>query len=177
MESDEKLIQQINDGDLDAFETLYIRYRDWVYRLAYRFTRDEELAQDTVQETFIYLLKKFPGFELTARMTTFLYPVVRFTAIGMLRQRQRHAGIGQPPEEIAIPAPENTDTSRRDLAAAMAVLPDPQRETVLMRFVDGFSIDEIAAALRIPAGTVKSRLHKALQTLRKNEKTRRYFLE
>ncbi|MEN8128283.1 MAG: sigma-70 family RNA polymerase sigma factor [Planctomycetota bacterium] len=177
VESDEKLIERINRGEVDAFETLYVRYRDWVHRLAYRFTRDEELAQDVVQETFTYLLKKFPGFQLTARMTTFLYPTVKFTALGMLRQRQRHAGVDSSPEEIAVPAPEQTDASRSELAAAIAVLSDAHRETMLMRFVDGFSIDQIAAVLDIPAGTVKSRLHKALQKLRENESTRRYFLD
>jgi len=177
VQPDEKLIERINRGDLDAFEALYRRYRDWVHALAYRFTRSDDLAQDTVQEVFVYLLKKFPGFELTARMTTFLYPTVKFTAMGMLRQRQRHAGADCDMEEIAVPAAEPTGDSHSDLAAAMAVLPDSQRETVLMRFVDGFTVEEIATALNIPAGTVKSRLHKALKALRENESTRRYFLE
>lgn len=177
MESDDKLIQQINRGRLEAFESLYARYKDWVHRLAYRFTRDDEMAQDVVQEVFIYLLKKFPGFELTARMTTFLYPTVKFTAIGMLRQRQRHAGVDQSPEEISVPAPERTDASRSDLAVAIGVLPDSQREAVLMRYVDGFSIAEMAEALDVPVGTVKSRIHKALGKLRENENTRQYFLE
>ena len=175
MESDEKLIKRINRGELEAFETLYHRYRDWVYALAYRFTRNHDLAQDVVQETFTHLLKKFPGFRLTARMTTFLYPTVKFTALGMLRQRQRHAGADCDPDEIPVPAPQTTDGSRSDLAAAMAVLPDAHRETVLMRFVDGFTLDEIAAALNIPAGTVKSRLNKALKTLRENPKIKQYF--
>ena len=177
MESDEKLIRQINRGELEAFESLYTRHRDWVHRLAYRFTRDDELAQDVVQETFIYLLKKFPGFQLTARMTTFLYPMVKFTALGMLRQRQRNAGVDTQPEDISIPTPDETGDLRSDLAAAMAVLSDAQRETVLMRFVDGFSIDEIAEALDIPAGTVKSRIHKALGILRSNPKTKQYFFD
>lgn len=176
MESDEKLIKRINRGDLDAFETLYHRHRDWVYRLAYRFTRDHELAQDVVQETFTYLLKKFPGFELTAHITTFLYPTVKFTSLNMLRQRQRNDGVDIEPETIPVPAPENTDAARSDLAAALSVLPNAQREVVLMRFVDGLTADEIAAALDIPAGTVKSRLHKALQTLRENPKTKSYFI-
>lgn len=177
MDSDKKLIERVNRGDLDAFEALYRRYRDWVHTLAYRFTRSDDLSQDTVQEVFIYLLKKFPGFELTARMTTFLYPVVKFTALGMLRQRQRHAGTDCDPDQITVPASETADASHSDLAAAMAVLSDAHRETVLMRFVDGFTVDEIAEALNIPAGTVKSRLHKALQSLRENEATRRYFLD
>jgi RNA polymerase sigma-70 factor (ECF subfamily) len=177
VQSDEQLIDLINKGDLDAFERLYHRYRDWVHRLAYRFTRDEELAQDVVQETFTYLLKKFPGFDLTAHITTFLYPTVKFTSLNMVKQRQRNAGVDIKPEDVPIPPAREAGASRSDLATAMAILSDAQREVVLMRFVDGFTIDEIADALDIPAGTVKSRLHKALQTLRENENTRRYFLE
>ncbi|HER34748.1 MAG TPA: RNA polymerase subunit sigma-24, partial [Halothiobacillaceae bacterium] len=77
MERDEELIERANRGDAEVFEELYRRYRDWVYRLAWRFTASEQDAQDVVQETFIYLLKKLPGFRLTASMTTFLYPAVK----------------------------------------------------------------------------------------------------
>src|SRR5437773_11456375 len=71
--SDQQLIAAINDGDADAFEVLYRRYRDWVANLAYRFTGDRELALDVLQETFLYFLRKFPGFILTAQLKTFLY--------------------------------------------------------------------------------------------------------
>lgn len=176
MESDAKLIEKINKGDLNAFETLYHRYRDWTFRLAYRFTRDHELAEDVLQETFIYLLKKFPGFELTARITTFLYPVVKFTSIQMLKISRRNMPLDESPELIAIPTQETSDL-KSDLAKVLAILPGAQREVILMRFLDGFSIEEIAEVLKIPDGTVKSRIHKALQKLRENENTRRYFLE
>ena len=61
MESDEYLIKLINRGDSDAFETLYYRYRDWVYNLAWRFTGNGADSLDVLQETFTYLLEKFPG--------------------------------------------------------------------------------------------------------------------
>jgi RNA polymerase sigma-70 factor (ECF subfamily) len=62
-----------------------------------------------------------------------------------------------------------------ELAGVLSVLPAPQREVLLMRFVDDMELSEIAAALSIPHGTVKSRLHHALRTLRADERTRRYF--
>ena len=62
-----------------------------------------------------------------------------------------------------------------ELAAVLAALPPGQREALLMRFVDGMTLTEIAAALRIPCGTVKSRMHNALQTLRQDDRARRYF--
>ena len=78
--SDQDLVEAVNAGDDAAFETLYYRYRDWVYRLAHRFTGDEHAALDVLQDTFTYLVRKFPGFRLTAQMTTLLFRVVRSAA-------------------------------------------------------------------------------------------------
>jgi len=63
------------------------------------------------------------------------------------------------------------------LAAVLRILPDQQREILLMRFVDDMSLQEIAAALNIPVGTVKTRLYRALRELRDDRRTRDYFLE
>ncbi len=221
-ESDEELIESANrqargrsparagvpserEGSLtpeQAFEALYLRYRDWVYRLAWRFTGNREDALDVLQETFAYLLGKFPGpadrqarFKLTAAMTTFLYPVVKHLAVATRRergpgcsglrsqasraQRGTQPGGASPtlPDELAAPESRAPGGSRADLAAVLAALPEDQREVVLMRFVDSMSLQEIAGALDIPLGTVKSRLHNALNTLRTDRRTRDYFLE
>lgn len=89
MESDEELIECASKGDTDAFETLYRRYRDWVYRLAWRYTGDRDLALDVIQETFTYLLKKLPELKLTVRITTLLYPVVKHISLTALRKTRR----------------------------------------------------------------------------------------
>ncbi len=171
---DEELLQRANRGDPDAFETLYRRYRDWVHRLAWRCTGNEQDALDVLQETFIYLLKKLPGLQLTASMTTFLYPVVKHLSLNLRRRRRPEAD-----EEtlLAIPAPAEPSAPRAELAAALAALSGDQREVVLMRFLDDMSLDEIAAALDVPTGTIKSRLHRALEILRDDPRTRDYFLE
>ncbi len=67
------------------------------------------------------------------------------------------------------------ESPRTELASALRLLPTEQRETLLMRFVDDMTLQEIADALSIPLGTVKSPLHHALKTLRENKHTRRYF--
>jgi RNA polymerase sigma-70 factor (ECF subfamily) len=177
MESDQELIELANRGDPDAFEALYHRYRDWVHRLAWRFTANRDDALDVLQETFTYLLGKFPGFELTASMTTFLYPAVRHLSLAVRRKNRRFASDDEVLSELAAPASEETERPRSKLAAVLTVLPDKQREVLLMRFVDDMSLQEIAAALEIPSGTVKSRLHNALRTLRQDRRTRDYFLE
>jgi RNA polymerase sigma-70 factor (ECF subfamily) len=177
MDSDQELIELVNEGEADAFETLYRRYRDWVYNLAWRFTGSPQDALDVLQETFTYLLGKFPGFSLTASMTTFLYPVVRHISLTVRSKNRRFASDEERLSEITAPASKETNSSRSELAAILAVLPDEQREVMLMRFVDDMSLQEIATALNIPLGTVKSRLHHALQKLRDDRRTKDYFLE
>jgi RNA polymerase sigma-70 factor (ECF subfamily) len=171
---DEELLQRANGGDPDAFEALYRRYGDWVHRLAWRFTGNQQDALDVLQETFIYLLKKLPGLRLTATMTTFLYPVVKHLSLNL---RRRRCPDTDAETLLAIPDPAVQPTPRAELAAALAALSDQQREVVLMRFIDDMTLDEIAEALNVPTGTIKSRLHRALETLRHDPRTRVYFLE
>ena len=177
MESDSELIELINKGDSDAFERLYYRYRDWVYRLAWRFTHNRADALDVLQETFTYLLGKFPGFELTSSMTTFLYPAVRHISITISSKKNGIKSDENVLDEAAEDASQDIELSRSELATVLAVLPNQQREVLLMRFVDDMSLQEIAAALDIPIGTVKSRLHNSLNTLRSDRRTKDYFLE
>src|SRR3954466_15492925 len=87
--SDQSLVDAINGGDTRASDALYFRYRDWVLRLATRFTGHADDALDVLQETFAYVFRKFPGFRLTASMTTFLYPVVKNLSIASKRKRTR----------------------------------------------------------------------------------------
>ncbi len=177
MDSDQELIELVNQGDADAFEALYQRYRDWVYHLAWRFTGNQQDALDVLQETFTYLLGKFPDFSLTASMTTFLYPVVRHISLTIRSKSRRFTSDEEILGEIAAPALKDTQSSRSELAVVLTLLPDEQREVLLMRFVDDMTLQEIAITLNIPLGTVKSRLHHALKTLRHDHRTQDYFLE
>ena len=174
--SDHDLIAAINGGDAAAFEILYFRYRDWVAALAFRFTGDNDAALDVLQETFLYVLRKFRGFRLTANFKTFLYPAVRNLSIAARRKAERYQASEEELKQIEnTPGPIGTGPAPGDLDIILAELPDEQREVILLRFVDGFSLGEIAEAMHLPLGTVKSRLHNALQTLRSDERTRNYF--
>ena len=166
-----------NAGDAQAFETLYERHKDWALALALRFSGDSSDAADAVQETFLHLLGRFPGFELRARMTTFLYPIVRHAALAARRRRGRFATD----ESALSAAPASADDGgvegREELLAALAGLPEPQREVLLLRYAHGLDEAEIAELLDIPAGTVKSRAHHALRTLRADPRMRGRFPE
>ncbi len=172
--SDPELIAAANRGEVEALEVLYRRYRDWVVSLAYRFTRDRELALDVLQETFLYVLGKFPGFELRSKMKTFLYPTVRHLSVALQSKATRRP---PPHGELLFDPPSDPCAGERirGLAELMEVLPVGQREVLILRFADGLSLAEIAKALQIPLGTVKSRLHGAIEALRGNERSKKYF--
>jgi RNA polymerase sigma-70 factor (ECF subfamily) len=177
--SDIELVAVCNTGGpkdaAAAFETLYRRHRDYVLRVARRFARDRELALDALQETFTYLLKKFPpagpGLVLTARMQTLLYPVAKHCAISALRRADCRGNDDVLPDELpAEPAAEHVP-----LDAALANLSPERREVVTLRFVDDLSLEDIAIALEIPLGTVKSRLHLAIKQLREDPRIKDLF--
>ena len=173
---DQTLIARCNQGDAGAFEQLYYQYRDWVYRLALRFTCDPQDALDVLQETFSYLLRKFPGFVLTANLTTFLYPVVKNTSIRIREKRRRVRLDEDVLENVPAGSHQHSDFNA-DLHSILAGLPDAHREVVLMRFVDDMALDEIATALCVPLGTVKSRLHHAINNIRNDPRAAGYFRE
>jgi RNA polymerase sigma-70 factor (ECF subfamily) len=178
--SDEDLVAICNSGEAHdaarAFEVLYRRHRDFVLRVARRFTRDRDLALDALQETFAYLLGKFPpsgdGLVLTARLQTLLYPAAKNAAITAVRKARRYAGAGDA-ELDELPA--EPTAAAEPIDAALVALSPEKREVLTLRFVDDLSLAEIAAVLDVPLGTVKSRLHLALKELREDMRIKDLF--
>ncbi len=174
--TDQQLVAALNAGDATAFDGLYYRYRDWVVRLAWRFAGDADDALDVLQETFAYVMGKFPGFELTASFTTFLYPVVKNTALAVRRKRRRMLPGDAEMDTLAAGASIDP-LAADDLKTALDSLPETHREVLLMRYVDDLSLEEISRALEVPLGTVKSRIHNALKQLREDPRAVAYFSE
>jgi RNA polymerase sigma-70 factor (ECF subfamily) len=175
MKSDQELIDAINKGSQDAFEVLYYRYRDWIFNLAWRFTGNQHDALDVLQEAFSYFLGKFPGFKLTCSMTTFFYPTVKHISLNIRAKNKRFSSEKEVPAEIIDT--KKAESGSSELAAVLEILPEELREVLLMKYFDSMSHEEISEALNTPLGTVKSRLHRALRTLRQDKRTRSYFLE
>lgn len=174
--SDVELVRAAQRGDPRAFEALYRRHRDWAARVALRFAGERHLALDAMQEAFLYLLRKLgdPSFTLTARFTTFLYPAVKHAAQAARRKAKRSAGGEEAlPLLPAAPAAEADDA----VAATLASLPEEHREVLTLRYVDDLSLAEIAEAMGVPLGTVKSRLHHGLKKLREDPRTKSFFGE
>lgn len=158
-----------DDRDLVArrdFEALYDRHHEWVASLAFRLTGDRDAALDVVQETFVYLHRKIPALELRCSLKTLLYPVVKHLSLS--RRRQSRRTVALEPDAFAAPP----DPATQDLVSLLGDLPETHQEVVRLRFVDGLDLAGIAAALGIPVGTVKSRLHTALEHLRRRAPNR-----
>ncbi len=164
------LVAAANAGDSSAFEGLYLRYRDWVVNLACRIVGDRDMALDILQETFIYFARKFPGFTLTCQVKSFLYPVVKHLALNA-RQKSLRYESGEDLFEF-LEADPVEPAEEAGLQTVLASLPTGQREVLVLRFIEDMTLAEIAEVLEVPIGTVKSRLHNALDTLRGHPKTR-----
>ena len=178
--SDQELVAAVQGGDETAFAALYHRHRDFALRIGWRYSLNDADALDAVQSAFVYLAGRLapgvsPPFVLTAKLSTFLFPVVKHEALALRRKAVRmKLGANITSEAAAtaifeeIPAryaPPDADRSARRVASAIKSLPPAQREVILLRFIDNLSMEEISAVLAIPAGTVKSRLHNAIKAL------------
>ena len=171
-ERDRRLWRAAQSGDRRAFDELYLANKDKLLAIALRFTSDRDDAEDAVAEAFEYLLRRLSDLTLTARLTSLLYPVVKHAIATKARKSSRNLGEEELPD---LATPDSVASSPGELAEALSTLPPAQREVVLLRIADELSVDEVAERLGIPPGTVKSRLHHALDTLRNDPRTRSYF--
>ena len=177
--SDADAVARARNGDHDAFRTLVERYQGRAYRLAARVLRDPELARDAVQEGFLKAYGSLDRFEGRSGFYTWLYRLVFNLCIDMKRRDRSHrhvewddevakeAAFGSADPGMPEPGADLSRSELRDaLGQAIQQLPEDARRTLLLREVDGLSYAEIAQALRIPKGTVMSRLHHARRRVR-----------
>jgi RNA polymerase sigma-70 factor (ECF subfamily) len=181
---DEELFRRFQSTrDQAAFETLVHRYERELYGYLRRFLHDAQLAEDVFQATFLQVHRKADRFEEGRRFRPWLYAVATHQAIDARRRDRRHrqapldarqGGRGESPALVdSLPAGGPTagerladEESCRWVREAVAGLPAAQRDAVAMVYGRGLKYRQVAAALGIPIGTVKSRLHAALVGLR-----------
>jgi RNA polymerase sigma-70 factor (ECF subfamily) len=159
-------VERANQGSESALTEIFEDHHRWVFGLAFRFTGRRDDALDIMQESFSELFRRFPGFQLTGSLRSFLYPVVKHRALSLKRKNRRVVAI-QAEEEWFHPVDLPADTPG-DFDRIIASLPQKHREVVRLRFALDLTIGEIAVALALPVGTVKSRLHTALTRLRES---------
>lgn len=171
---DEELVALAQHGDRTAFGKLVERHGLEIYQLAFRLTRDREMAADVAQETWIRAWKGLHSFRGEAAFTTWIYRITVNTAASARRKHGRHqtADLAEAPEPEALESslPEhNVDQAelRGQLSRALHSLPPGLRTVVVMKDVQGWSHQEIADALEISVTAAKVRLHRAHQRLQR----------
>ena len=169
---DSALMLRYQDGDVAAFEILYRRHKDPVYRYLLRLCGQAEAAEDVFQEVWGKIIRARESYRPTAKFTTYLYRVAHNCFIDYIRRNKRHAGnTALDPEQIGDGAESLEIATERSLArerldAALVELPEEQRDAFLLREEGGLSMDEIAAVTGCNRETAKSRLRYAVNKLR-----------
>jgi RNA polymerase sigma-70 factor, ECF subfamily len=160
--SDAELIERFRSGDRAAFTALVHRHERRVYNLAYRMLGREEDAKDATQEAFLSALRKLSTFRGQAAFTTWMHRVTLNSCYDILRRRRREPLPMDPQEHPAghAPDPSGAVSSSVDVQRALLEVPEEFRSVVVMHDAMDMAYEEIAEALGIPVGTVKSRLHR-----------------
>jgi RNA polymerase sigma-70 factor, ECF subfamily len=178
--ADEALMRQFQSGESAAFATLMRRHIRSVYNFVARQTGTSS-AEDLTQEVFVRVVERAHAFKHEARFTTWLYAIARNLCIDHLRKmgRRQHPSLDQPDEHgvprgetIPDPRPDasgermaSAGEMRQKIEAALASLPEEQREVFLLREVVCLPFQEIAKVTGAPENTVKSRMRYALERL------------
>jgi RNA polymerase sigma-70 factor (ECF subfamily) len=171
-EGDAELVARACEGDEAAFEQLVLRHQRYVFNLAYRVLGDYAEAEDMTQEAFVRVWRGLSGFRGQAQFTTWLYRIVHNLCLNRLPGLRRELLQTEPLEEVlADPGPSPTDLfdTRERLAflhAQLDRLPEKYRLVLTLRYLQHLSYAEVAAALDMPMGTVKTHIHRARRLLR-----------
>jgi RNA polymerase sigma-70 factor (ECF subfamily) len=160
-EPDPAVVRAAAAGDLRAFEAIVRAYQAPVWRFLRRFLSDDTLAEDVTQETFVRVHRHLGGFDGRSRFTSWLFQVARNAGIDAVRSRDRRTRR----EHAMPPPPVGSPEAGHELDAALASLTRDLREALLAVEVLGLSYVEAGALLGVPAGTVKSRVHRARERL------------
>ena len=178
---DELLIRRAQRGDADAFEQLLLEHQKNVYNLCYRMAGNPDDAMDLSQETFLRAWRCLDQYQFASAFSTWLYRLCSNICIDFLRRRRRQQTVPLTFEDAdgeeqtyavpdAQPLPEEQvelKLTREMLAAAMAQLLPEHRAVLQLRVVNEMSYEQIADVLDIQIGTVKSRLSRARNQLKK----------
>lgn len=161
-QSDEVLVTRVARGDARALETLCQRWERPLYAFLGRQTGGRDV-DDLFQDTWLRVVRGAHRFDPNRRFSTWLFQI----AVNRCRDWRRRPPPApvDPADLTGTPAPPDGADARLDVERLLAALPDGQRRAVILRYWHDCDEDEVARILRIPRGTVKSRLHHAMRRL------------
>jgi RNA polymerase sigma-70 factor, ECF subfamily len=173
--ADRNALGRVADGQLDALEELYDRYRTMAYSIALRITTDAALAEDVVQDAFLGAWRNAARYiEGRGSVKTWLLSIVHHRAVDAVRRRRPTTDLPEredvPPPVLTVPDiwPEVSGRLDREaVRAALGTLSDVQREALELAYFGGLTQQEIAAQTGTPLGTVKSRMRLGLLAMRR----------
>jgi RNA polymerase sigma-70 factor (ECF subfamily) len=177
--TDERLLADAANGDGAAFQILYERYRDPIFRFAYRLLGSAAAAEDVAHDCFLSLIKEPGRFDpKKASLRTYLYAAARNLAAKRYHSAERETGISElgnePATEQPGPMSQILDSElAAEVAQAIAELPPLQREALVLFEYEEMSLAEIGAVVGADSNTVKARLFRAREKLR--ARLERYF--
>ena len=174
---DHQLIHQIASLDKNALEALYERYVTSVYSLAMYMLRQEALAEEVTQEIFLNIWLKAGSFNAArGAPRSWIMSVAHHKIVDLIRSRRRSLTMTDPAEyetldllpsgQISTEEEVENNLERERIMKAMSVLPEAQREVILLAYFGGYSQSEMAKKLGQPLGTIKTRVRLAMQKLR-----------
>ena len=177
--TDEELVARSKTGDTESFNQLVKRWERPIFALAYRTLGREEDARDVTQETFLRAFRALSGFKGDAKFSSWLYRIALNLCRDWMR-KERRAPLVAVPEGVEVeqlaadqgPIETVEDLAARaelgrEVAKAMAHLPEEQRHAIILKEYHGLTFQEIADLMRCPLSTVKTRVYQGLSTLRK----------
>ena len=166
-ESDKELVRRFQRGEIEAFDTLVLRYQDRICRLAAVWLHDEQHSVDVAQEVFLRGFKGLRSFRFRSALFTWLYRTTR----NVCREQNRRKTLSpldfEPIDALANPESQvSRQHAAREVRELVASLPERQQEVILLRLFEEMSVRDTARAMGCRDGTVKALLHKAMKRLK-----------
>lgn len=178
---DEDLVRRAREGDRGAFDALVLRHQDRVYNCILRIVLDRSLAEDVCQKVFLNAYLRLRDFTGGSQFFTWLYRIAHNESISVLRYEGRRRGpsldlASSDDDASGLPEPASPDgdpslpaaraDNERILHDALKRIDPEERQVLILRELEGLDYRQIADALDLPVGTVRSRLHRARESLR-----------
>ena len=163
------LIERAQRGNASAIRALYDTHVDRIYRLTYRLTGVEHLAREVTQDTFVRAFASIGGFRGDSAFGTWLHTIAVSLSLNEIKRRKRERARNAPLEDaiaLAESAPHSDPLLREKLMEAVNDLPEGCRTVFMMHDAEGYTHQEIAAALGVTEGTSKAQLSRARGKLR-----------